>query len=207
MFQFLSFSPSLYTQKKKLKKKDVNHCTKLFFESTIALRRVFLTRLVLHNFELHTLSLSSNPKTQPHRCLHFCKLNPIHGTCMNNNLIHSYHFFSIFCLFLFEFSWIGIVSYFAAWIDSFLLVYLIVKFWYIEIRVMIFDVADECVMDSIEGQGLSFAEQNFGVLLESASLVEFESVIHSWGFCFLIITLLFGFLIWCVMNEIWIYLW
>lgn len=44
---------------------------------------------------------------------------------------------------------------------------------------MIFDVADECVMDSIEGQGLSFAEQNFGVLLESASLVEFESVIHS----------------------------
>lgn len=72
---------------------------------------------------------------------------------------------------------------------------------------MNFDVADEYVMDSIEGQGLSFAEQNFGVLLECASLVEFESVIHSWGFCFSIITLLFGFLIWCVVNEIWIYLW
>jgi len=38
-----------------------------------------------------------------------------------------------------------------------------VKILYIEIRVMNFVVADECVMDSIEGQGLSFAEENFGV--------------------------------------------
>jgi len=82
-----------------------------------------------------------------------------------------------------------------------------VKFWYIEIRVMNFYFADECVMDdSIEGKGLSFAEENFGVL-ECVSLVEFQSVIDSWGFCFSVITLLFGFLIWCVMNEIWIYLW
>ena len=53
------------------------------------------------------------------------------------------------------------------------------KFWYIEIRVMNFYFADECVMDdSIEGKGLSFAEENFGVL-ECVSLVEFQSVIDS----------------------------
>lgn len=50
------------------------------------------------------------------------------------------------------------------------------KLWHIEFRVMVFNVADECVMDSPEVQGFSFAEESFGVLV-TASLV--ESVTHS----------------------------